>query len=114
MERFIAAGANDYALKPIRALDLISRINVYLQFHQKSRFYTDYEKNIAPNTLNIIEDYLKAQSDFVSIDQIVDGTQLKKKTAYRYLQYLIDKNLVETRAIYGGKGRPSVQHKWRT
>jgi two-component system response regulator DctR len=114
MERFIDAGANDYALKPIRALDLISRINVHLQFHQKSRFYTDYEKNIAPNTLNIIEDYLKAQSDFVSIDQIVDGTQLKKKTAYRYLQYLIDKNLVETRAIYGGKGRPSVQHKWRT
>ena len=41
MERFIDAGANDYALKPIRALDLISRINVHLQFHQKSRFYTD-------------------------------------------------------------------------
>jgi response regulator of citrate/malate metabolism len=50
----------------------------------------------------------------VSIDQIVAGTQLKKKTAYRYLQYLIDKNLVETKTIYGGKGRPSVQHKWRT
>jgi two-component system response regulator DctR len=114
MERFIAAGADDYALKPIRALDLISRINAHLQFHKKSRFYTDYEKNIAPNTLKIIEDYLTAQSDFVSIDQIVAGTQLKKKTAYRYLQYLIDKNLVETKTIYGGKGRPSVQHKWRT
>ena len=83
MERFIAAGADDYALKPIRALDLISRINANFQFNKKSRFYTDYDKNIAPNTLKIIEDYLTAQSDFVSIDQIVAGTQLKKKTAYR-------------------------------
>lgn len=114
MERFIAAGADDYALKPIRALDLISRINAHLQFHQKSKFFTDYEKNIAPNTLKIIEDFLKAQPDFVSIDQIVDGTQLKKKTTYRYLQYLIDKNLIETRTVYGCKGRPSVWHKWRT
>ena len=114
MERFIAAGADDYALKPIRALDLISRINAHLQFHQKSKFFTDYEKNIAPNTLKIIENFLKAQPDFVSIDQIVDGTQLKKKTAYRYLQYLIDKNRIETRTVYGGKGRPSVRHKWRT
>ena len=114
MERFIAAGADDYALKPIRALDLISRINAHLQFHQKSKFFTDYENNIAPNTLKIIEDFLKAQPDFVSIDQIVDGTQLKKKTAYRYLQYLIDKNRIETRTVYGGKGRPSVRHKWRT
>lgn len=114
MERFIAAGADDYALKPIRALDLISRINAHLQFHQKSKFFTDYEKNIAPNTLKIIEDFLKAQPDFVSINQIVDGTQLKKKTAYRYLQYLIDKNRIETRTVYGGKGRPSVRHKWRT
>jgi len=113
MESFIAAGADDYALKPVRALDLISRINAHLQFQKKSKFYTDYDKNIAPNTLKLIEDYLKSQPDFVSIDQIVEGTQIKKKTAYRYLQYLIDKNMVETKAVYGSKGRPSVQHKWR-
>lgn len=114
MEHFIATGADDYALKPVRALDLISRINAHLQYKKKSRIYTDHEKNIAPTTLKLLEDYLKAQSDFVSVDQIVTGTKIKKKTAYRYLQYLIDKNMVETQAAYGSKGRPNVLHKWRT
>lgn len=114
MERFMTAGANDYALKPVRPLDLISRINAHLNFQEKAQYFTECEKNISKPTLDAIETFLRSQSDFVTIDQIVDGTQIKKKTAYRYVQYLIDKNKVECRQIYGPKGRPRVCHKWRT
>lgn len=113
MERFLAVGANDYALKPIRPLDLISRISAHLQFQEKAQYFADREKNIAPPTLDAIEDYLRAQTEYVSIDQIVEGTGLNKKTVYRYVQYLIEKGLVESRQIYGGKGRPRVCHKWK-
>lgn len=113
MERFLAAGADDYALKPVRAPDLISRISAHLNFQEKAQFYTEYDKNITRPTLEAIEHYLQDQHDFVTIDQIVEGTQIKKKTAYRYLQYLIEKGRVESRQIYGQKGRPKVCHKWK-
>lgn len=113
MERFMQAGANDYALKPVRAPDLISRISAHLNFQEKSQFFTECDKNISRPTLDAIENYLQAQPDFVTIDQIVEGTQIKKKTAYRYLQYLIEKGKVECRQIYGQKGRPKVCHRWK-
>lgn len=39
VSRFMDAGADDYSLKPIKALDLISRIKVHLQYHEKSQYY---------------------------------------------------------------------------
>ena len=113
MERFLEAGANDYALKPIRPLDLISRISAHLQFQEQSKFYADHDKNIAPATLEIIENYLRAQTDYISVDQIVEGTGLKKKTVYRYIQYMTEKGQIETTQVYGAKGRPRVCHRWK-
>lgn len=113
MEQFMAAGANDYALKPIRPPDLISRISAHLNFQERAQYFSDSEKNIAPHTLETIERYLRSQSEFVTIDQIVEGTQVKKKTAYRYLQYLIEKGKVESQQIYGLKGRPKICHRWK-
>ena len=36
MARFMEAGADDYSVKPIKAIDLISRINVHLQYYEIS------------------------------------------------------------------------------
>ena len=38
VSRFMNAGANDYSLKPVKAVDLISRIKVHLQYHEKSQY----------------------------------------------------------------------------
>ena len=113
MEQFMEAGADDYALKPVRPPDLISRISAHLNFQERAQYFLDSEKNIAPHTLETIERYLQSQSEFVTIDQIVEGTQVKKKTAYRYLQYLIEKGKVESQQIYGLKGRPKICHRWK-
>ena len=113
LDRFLAAGADDYALKPIRVIDLISRIRAHLQFQQRTQHLTEYDKNISEYTLTMIENYLKQQNDYVTVDAIAEGTEIKKKTVYRYLQYLMLNGCVENRSIYGSKGRPKVCYMWK-
>ena len=64
-EKFIAAGATDFAVKPIRSPDLISRIKMNLRINEVQQKYIAekkqvyIEKGISPETLSIICDYLK-------------------------------------------------------
>ena len=44
MERFLEAGADDYAVKPIKPVDLVSRINTHLRYHEKEQFYSEADK----------------------------------------------------------------------
>ena len=51
MERFLEAGADDYAVKPIKPVDLVSRINTHLRYHEKEQFYSEADKGINQSTL---------------------------------------------------------------
>ena len=110
--RFMEAGANDYALKPIKALDLISRIKVHLQFSEKSQYYQNYEKGISSGTLKKIEEALKDIRDFKDIDELEQITEMKKKTLYRYLQYLVREKKMIQDYSYGDMGRPRTLYRW--
>ena len=77
-------GADDYSLKPIKAVDLISRIKVHLQYHEKSQYYENYDKGISTATLQKIEEQMQKITEFMDIDMLEEVTQIKKKTLYRY------------------------------
>lgn len=113
VQRFMEAGADDYSLKPIKALDLLSRIKVHLQFHERNQYYESYDKGISRVTLQKIENYLKECNEFVDIDKVEENTQLKKKTLYRYLQYMQKEGMVEQEYSYGDMGRPRTYYKWK-
>ncbi|MEA4932539.1 MAG: response regulator [Lawsonibacter sp.] len=108
---FLSAGATDFALKPIKAPDLISRICLHLRLvaglrqnvHQTSSFVT---KGIGEPTLELIRDYFYDTPGFLTADAIAKGTGLAYQTVYRYLQYLIKEKQVEVRTSYGKIGRP--------
>lgn len=112
MNRFMEAGANDYALKPIKALDLISRIKVHLQFSEKSRYYQNSEKGIGAGTLKKIEEALRDIHEFKDIDELEQITEIKKKTLYRYLQYLVREKKMVQDYSYGDMGRPRTLYRW--
>ncbi len=112
VSRFMNAGANDYSLKPVKAVDLISRIKVHLQYHEKSQYYESYDKGISKVTLQKIEDQMKGITEFLDIDMLEDITQIKKKTLYRYLQYLVKEGRVEQQYSYGDMGRPRTLYRW--
>lgn len=117
-EKFIAAGATDFAIKPIKSPDLISRIKINLKINEiqqsyareKQQIYTD--KGISPATLSIICDYLKEQRDGLTIDEITSGVDLAYQTVHRYIQYLIEEGKIETLPIYGSLGRPKNKYKY--
>lgn len=112
VSRFMSAGADDYSLKPVKAVDLISRIKVHLQYHEKSQYYESYDKGISKVTLQKIEDQMKGLTEFLDIDMLEDITQIKKKTLYRYLQYLVKEGRVEQQYSYGDMGRPRTLYRW--
>lgn len=116
-ERFMLAGATDFAIKPIKSPDLISRIKVNLKINEvqqkyikdKQSAFTD--KGISPATLNIICDYLGLQSEGLTIDEITAGVDLAYQTVHRYIQYMIEEKKLQIVPIYGQIGRPKNKYK---
>ena len=87
-DSFLAAGADDFALKPIKPIDLISRIRVHLRAagraaapaasaekgDQPARGNAlavpdEYVKGISPLTLSIICNCLRFQKEFLTINE---------------------------------------------
>lgn len=118
-DRFIEAGANDFALKPIKAPDIISRINLNLQIANKIRevenneTIEEYKKGISKETRDIIINYLKLTDSYCNINNISKNTGLAYQTVHRYLQYLENENKVEVYYKYGKVGRPQKKYKYK-
>jgi two-component system response regulator DctR len=117
-EKFIAAGATDFAIKPIKSPDLISRIKINLKINEVQQKYARekqqvfIEKGISPATLSIICDYLNEQREGLTIDEITSGLGLAYQTVHRYIQYLIEESKIEILPIYGQLGRPKNKYKY--
>ncbi|MGM0548588.1 MAG: response regulator [Bacillota bacterium] len=112
-EKFLAAGADDFANKPIKTADLISRIKLHLNynadFKNKDIENLDIPKGMTLKTLSIIYAYLNEKEKAETISQISAGTNLAYQTVHRYLNYLNDENLAKVKLNYGQIGRP-VHH----
>lgn len=113
---FMKAGASDFALKPIKALDIIARINVHLRLKETienvNKNINDYSKGISIETLEKIQNYMSGLSGYISINNISKNTGLAYQTVHRYLQYMIEKGKVEVNQSYGKIGRPKQSYKF--
>lgn len=113
-DRFMAAGADDFALKPIKTLDLIWRIKTHLRISQENNTVSETEeiteKGISQETLDIILEYLNKTIEYRTIKKIAQNTGLAYQTVHRYMQYLIDKKKVRVKLYYGKKGRPQNRY----
>ncbi len=115
-DRFMNAGATDFAIKPIKAPDLIARINVNLKINEIQLSYVKelesvyIDKGISPATLSIIEEYFREQSDSVTIEEVTEGVKLAYQTVHRYIKYLVEKEILDIIPVYGQKGRPKNKY----
>lgn len=125
-EEFFAAGADDFAIKPIKVLDLYSRIQVHLNGAKKAKKEVpvqkieeretklekrEYPKGINGNTMNHLYSELDEAKEFLSVELISETTGLATKTLNRYLNYLVDENIVELKVVYGKIGRPKNEYR---
>ncbi|MEJ8554713.1 response regulator [Tepidibacter sp. Z1-5] len=116
-DKFIEVGATDFAIKPIKAPDLISRIKVNLKIHEvtkksiEERANAFVDKGISPATLSLVWDFLLNQDEDVTIDYIASGMNLAYQTVHRYVQYLIEHEKLELIPVYGQIGRPKNKYR---
>ena len=108
--QFMEAGATDFATKPIRVADLISRINVHLSLSSSKvpawMEGQELPKGMSVVTLQLIVDYLERAQEPEDIDSISEGTGLAYQTVHRYMSYLETEGIVEVDLVYGKVGRP--------
>ncbi|MDG5472555.1 response regulator [Jeotgalibacillus sp. ET6] len=119
-DSIIANGANDFILKPIRAPDLISRMNLHFRSSSLSdqskeeliSFFSDLpEKGLSKKTMTKILSYIKKMNEAETIKDISSATGISYPTVHRYVQYLVEKDLLAHELDYGKVGRPT--HKYR-
>lgn len=105
-DQFLQAGASDFALKPIKAPDIISRIKLHLRLLQREQPQHPLAKGLSEATLQLVLDSLKDDEDYMTVNEVAHSSGLAYQTVYRYLQYLIQSKQVEMVSIYGKVGRP--------
>jgi len=129
--KFLAAGASDFALKPIKAPDIIARIQVHLKMIQLNNYSLqsrpnddsslidettqvqkiDPIKGISEQTLQIIVNYLSTKTEPKTMQEITDETEISYPTVNKYLNFLVESDHVELLMEYGKIGRPKNKYK---
>lgn len=119
--RFLDEGATDFALKPVKAPDLIARVQLHKRLLDMTKTYEStpkiqYEafvtKGISKSTLSYIEGYLKACEQPSTVEEISQELGLATPTVYRYMTYLIKKEKVQPIPSYQKTGRPKNRYHW--
>ncbi|WP_079528727.1 response regulator [Halobacillus hunanensis] len=118
-ESFMKAGATDFALKPVKELDIISRIHLHAQIaNMRKQLETDEDvysaKGISKGTLDSVADFLKDHRGANSVDTISKGIGLAYPTVYRYLMYLLKEGKVKQVIDHQKIGRPKKLYRWYT
>lgn len=119
-DAFLDMGATDFALKPIKAPDLIARIRINLQIGQLQQQKQQKQeevfvtKGISTSTLSIIEAFLKQQEEALTIEEITNRVGLAYQTVHRYLMYLVKNKYALVECDYGKVGRPRNRYKWNS
>jgi len=108
-DAFLQAGANDFALKPIKALDMISRIKLHIRLMESERcnlYGESGRKGVSNATMELIMQCLRRADVPLPVDKIAQATGLANQTTYRYLQHMVGDRMVIAENSYGRVGRP--------
>lgn len=117
-DTFLAEGATDFALKPVRAPDLIARIKLHLRLAAtKSTAETwdrsDLPKGIHPATLSELVTVLKNAPSFLTARELSQRVGFAYQTVCRYINFLEEEGALVIRADYGTVGRPNKLVAWK-
>ncbi|SPF32968.1 Response regulator [Candidatus Desulfosporosinus infrequens] len=118
-DRFLDVGATDFALKPVKAPDLIARIQLHKRlldmtktFQATPKYEVFVTKGISKPTLSYIERYLTTCQQPSTVEEISKELALAVPTVYRYLTYLVHNGKVQTIPSYQKIGRPKNRYSW--
>lgn len=118
-EKCREAGANDYSLKPIKALDLIHRVNLNLEVAQlrkdtPAEYIEPLEKGMSQETVDLVLGFFgRNAGNYFTINEVAAALNLGYSTTHRYLSYLEDQGYLMVNHGYGRQGRPRKKYRVR-
>ncbi|WP_173918388.1 response regulator [Halobacillus sp. Marseille-Q1614] len=117
--QFRQEGATDFSLKPIKPLDLISRIHLHIQIvNMRKRLAVEDDvytaKGISKETLDSVASCLMDNETPKSVDEISSSVGLAYPTVYRYLMHLLEEGKVKQVIRHQKIGRPKKLYEWYT
>ncbi|MBO4871820.1 MAG: response regulator [Lachnospiraceae bacterium] len=117
-DAFLEAGATDFATKPIKAPDIISRIRLHLRMLEQQRELQREEpsafrpeKGMSEATMTLVMEYMRTAGNARTVEEIAEGTGLANPTTYRYLQHLVREKRLIQQVDYGKVGRPKQRYR---
>lgn len=113
-DRFLDAGANDFANKPVKLADLAARIKVHMQIRQQQELAQSFmaDKGINDATLKLVRTFCQQAPGSFLAEAAAEQTGLAYQTIVRYLQYLYSKKELSVASSYGKVGRPRKNYTY--
>lgn len=118
-DAFLDAGATDFALKPVKAADLIARIRLHLRLArveqrlEEPSVQDDLPKGIQYQTLAEMMRAVRESNEFITQQELAERTGFAYQTVCRYVSYLEETDNIEVELAYGKLGRPRKTIRWR-
>jgi two-component system response regulator DctR len=128
--RIMRQGVIDYIVKPFKFERYRAALESYLDFRKKlshkstlnqadldamlsvkTESQQDTPKNFHVQTMNSIVDFMLAQAEALSADEVAAGTGVSRVTARRYLEYLVTQGRSQMLLDYVAVGRPIHRFK---
>ncbi|WP_409252918.1 response regulator [Bacillus sp. SCS-153A] len=117
-DEFLQAGATDFALKPVKAPDIIARIQLHARLANVLNYKDSEEvftvKGISKATLSHIIQCLSSKAHPVSVADLSREAGLAYPTVYRYIMHLLEDGRVVQEESQQRIGRPKKLYKWFT
>lgn len=113
-DRFLDAGASDFANKPIKIADLAARIRVHMHMRQQQELSPEplHDKGINDATLGLVRSFCRSAAGPFAAEEVAEGTGLAYQTIVRYLQFLQGRRELTASSSYGKVGRPRKKYQW--
>ena len=114
-ERFSEAGASDFAVKPVKAADFISRVRLNLsgQRGKGDEGRSSMPKGLSQQTMNKVVAALASENEWLGAEDLAVRAGVSYQTVWRYLDALESDGRARVRLVYGGRGRPSKEYSLR-
>lgn len=112
-ERFLDAGASDFAVKPVKAADFISRVRHHLEGGRSGAVENTMPKGLSPQTMAKVVAALASGAEWMGAEAVAAQVGIAYQTVWRYLDTLEGEGKVKVRLVYGGRGRPAKEYALR-
>ncbi|OPZ63776.1 MAG: Response regulator MprA [Firmicutes bacterium ADurb.Bin506] len=112
-DRFLEAGASDFAVKPVKAADFISRVRHHLEAGRSGPVENTMPKGLSSQTMARVIAALSSGSEWRGAEAVAAQVGIAYQTVWRYLDTLESEGKVKVRLVYRGRGRPAKEYSLR-